>query len=111
EFSGNLMMNTDLLSPIGFDTAGTLSQSVVFDTLYSTKDKGINFLIKYNSALKNGIAFSKPVIYIRAIAYLTKTDTTSVTLNSLDINTGALQRSLIVCSASSNMFTLTNECG
>ncbi len=110
QFTGNLVLNTDLLTPVGFETLGTLSGSLSFDTLYTSADKSFHFLIKFKSPLKNGIALSSPLIYIKAIAYLTKSDTTNVILNSFDINTGAAQRSLIVCSSSSNLFILENEC-
>jgi photosystem II stability/assembly factor-like uncharacterized protein len=111
QFSGSLALNTDLLSPFAFDTAATLSQSVYFDTLYVDADKHMHFLIKLNTPLKNGILFSQPLIYIKAAAYVTKSDTTNVILSSLDINTGSAQRTLTVCSSSSNIFTLANECG
>lgn len=112
ELSGNIELNTDLLTPVGFDTAGTLSSRLVnFDTLYTTANGSVNFLVKYTNPLKNGVALSKPIIFIKASVYLTKQDTTSVTLNSLNMNSGALQRSLIVCSSSSNLFTLIKQCG
>jgi len=111
QLSGSFVLNTDLLTPFGFDTIGTLSQTVIFDSIYTDAAKNINFIVKYKSPLKNGIPLSKPIIYIKAVAYLTKTDTTTVTLNSLDINSGASIQSLIVCTSSSNLFTLANECG
>ena len=110
QFSGSFALNTDLLTPFGFDTVKTLSHAMIFDTMYTDANKNVNFLIKYSKPLKNGIPLSMPIIYIKAVAYVAKNDTTNVTLNSLNINSGASQQSLVVCSSSSNLFTLANEC-
>jgi hypothetical protein len=111
QFTGSFTLNTDLLTPFGFETHGTLSGNVSFDTIYTEADKSISFVIKYSAPLKNGIPLSTPIIYIKAVAYVTKIDTTSVVLNSFNINSGASLKSLIVCSSSSTQFTLTPECG
>jgi len=111
EISGNLSLNTDLLTPVGFDTVGTLSQSVLFDTLFTAANGSINFFVQYAKPLKNGIDFSTPVIYLKAYVYQTKTDTTSVELNSLNVNSNSTLRVLSVCSSSSNFFTILKECG
>jgi photosystem II stability/assembly factor-like uncharacterized protein len=110
QLSGNLMLNRDLLTPVGFETKGTVSKNISFDTLYVAADKSVNFQVKYSKPLKNGIPLSQPIIFIKAVAYVTTTDTTSVILNSLDVISGSTQVPLIVCSATSNTFTLANEC-
>jgi hypothetical protein len=109
--SGNLSLNTDLLTPVGFDTAGTLSKTMIFDSLYTSSDGSIGFVVNYKNALKNGIAFSTPVIYIKAYVYVAEADSTNVTLNSLSINSGAALKSLAVCSGTSNFFLRQSECG
>ena len=109
--SGSLSLNTDLLTPFGVDTTGTLSKTMTFDSLYTGNDGSINFQVNYKTALKNGIAFSTPVIYIKAYVYVTEQDSTDVILNSLSINSGAAQKTLSVCSISSNFFTRLSECG
>ncbi len=111
QISGSISLNTDLLTPDGFDTSRTLSQSVIFDTLYQAEDKSVHFLIKYSTPLTNGISFSTPLIYLKAYAYLTSQDTTTVTLNALDINSGSSQKPLAVCSSTSGFFALLPECG
>jgi photosystem II stability/assembly factor-like uncharacterized protein len=111
QFSGSLLLNTELLTPFGFDTMHTLSSAMIFDSLFIGSDKSINFITKYSKPLKNGIPLSTPIIYIKAAAYLTKTDTTTVKLSTLNINSGASLTPLIVCNSSSSLFTLVNECG
>jgi len=111
QLTGNFKLNTDLLTPFGFETRGTVSTAISFDTLYTGVDSSINFLIKYSSPIKNGAPLSEPIIYIKAVAYLTTTDTTDVILNSLDVNSDSSRFSLIVCSTTSSLFTLVNECG
>ncbi|MEP7234969.1 MAG: T9SS type A sorting domain-containing protein [Ignavibacteriota bacterium] len=111
QFSGNLLLNTDLLSPVGFDTIGTLSRQLSFDTLYRLPDGSTNFLIKFITPIKNGVQLSLPLIYIKAAVYLSAEDTTTVTLGGLDINTGSSFKSLFVCSGTTSFFTLEKECG
>ncbi|MDP4219316.1 MAG: T9SS type A sorting domain-containing protein, partial [Bacteroidota bacterium] len=111
QISGSLTLNSDLLTPTEFVTKGTLSNSITFDTLYFSDSHTVNFSIKYKNPLKNGIAFSTPLIYIRARVYLTTIDTTQVTLSSLDINADSSPRSLTVCSTTANVFSIISECG
>ena len=108
-FSGILTLNSDLLTPFGFETLGTLSQSVSFDTLYRISASNYFFSVKYKTPLQI-FAFSTSLFYIRAVAYLTKVDSTRVTLGSMVMSTDS---NIVptICSQQNGEFVLKKECG
>jgi photosystem II stability/assembly factor-like uncharacterized protein len=107
--SGTLILNSDILTPFGFETLGTLSQSVSFDTLYQISPNTYFFSVKYKTPLQI-FAFSTSLFYIRAVAYLTNVDSTSVTLGSIVISTDS---NIVptMCSQQNGEFVLKKECG
>jgi len=108
-FSGIISMNTDLLSTVRIDTAGTLSQGMIFDTLYSIFQNTAYFQIRYKAPIPK-ITFATPLINIRATAYLTNTDSTAVSLGAVNVSNGSNIQP-VICSELFSEFTLTKECG
>lgn len=116
ELAGSILLNDNLLTPDTLDFTGSqFADSVSFDTIYRSQAGVWSYDIKFKPKTKLTGSSTLPMFQIRARAYLTDTNRTTVDLGPMFIVNGAISTELMDCptiqGSVNGAFDLVMACG